>query len=284
MIRDRTRRRFARRPVRRRRRARRRGSRHCCGRPTSPGTGRRPPGPASVLRVAFARLSNAAADGQRHFAFHSSAQAFGEEAGPFQVGLRHDHDELFAAVAGDDVGFAGAFVEQPRQLLQHLVAVEVPLLVVDPLEMIDVENRQGESRPVAVHHGELPGDGVGHAAAVVHAGQGVRPHLGERHQVGALLADFVVGIGDLRGQMERRLEDVLRFAAQFFPSGLVTIVAELAHSVAELADAGMVFSQILPQVPCDLLQLRGDQLRRRISRRERYVPSGFDIFERRPKR
>ena len=77
----------------------------------------------------------------------------------------------------------------------------------------------------------------------------------------ALLADFVVGVGDLGGQVERGLEDLLRLAAQLLPTGFLVLVVQFAHPIAELAHAGMVLGQVLPQVPGDLFQLGGHQLR-----------------------
>ena len=241
------------------------------------------PGQQGVLRIALGRLGHAAADGHRQLAGHLLPQAFGKQGRPRQIGLRHHHHEFLAAIAGHRVGLAGEFVEQPGQLLQHLVAVEVPLLVVDVLEVIHVQHRQRERRPVAVHHGELVRHRVGHAAAVVDAGQGIGPHFRERHQVVALLADLVVGVGDLGGQVEGGLEDLLGLAAELLPTGFLAIVVELAHPIAELAHAGMVLGQVLPQVPGDLLQFGGHQLARRNSRRERKAESSLGTFERRPK-
>ena len=51
----------------------RRGRKCRCGRPTSLGTGRRRPGQQRVLRIAFRRLSHAAADGDRQSALHLAA-------------------------------------------------------------------------------------------------------------------------------------------------------------------------------------------------------------------
>ena len=57
--------------------------------------------------------------------------------------------ELLAAVAGEHFLFAHARAHAPRQLLEHVVAGEVPVLVVDLLEVVDVEHHQRQRPLVA---------------------------------------------------------------------------------------------------------------------------------------
>ena len=198
---------------------------------------------------------------KRHLLGDPVPQAVGKTRGPFQIGFRHDHQELLAAVAGHDVGLADRFIDQPGQLGQHLVAVEVPLHVVDLLEVVDVEHGDGEPRAVAIHQGQLRAQGVVQAAAIVHAGERIGADLGEGHEVGALLADFVVGVGNLGRQAERGAEDLLGLAAKVLPGGLLLLLVQLADPLAELAHAGMMPHQGLAKVPGDLFQFGRHELR-----------------------
>ena len=138
-----------------------------------------------------------------------------------QFGLRHQDDELFAAVTRDDVGFAGRFVNQLGHRLQHLVAGDVATLIVDGLEMIDVDDRDGKDHLVAVLHRGQRLERIVHRAAIADARQRVGADLGKGHQLVALLADLVVRLGNMRGQLHRRPENRLRLAAKFLPGRFV---------------------------------------------------------------
>ena len=127
------------------------------------------------------------------------------------------------------------FFEQPGKFDQHAVAVQVPFLVVHPLEMVDVEDGQREFGMIAAHQGELPADGIVQSATVVDPRQRIGPHLREGHQAGALLADFVVGVGNLRGQLERGLENVVHFAVELLPGRILLLIAEAAGAVSKRA-------------------------------------------------
>ena len=109
---------------------------------------------------------------------------------------------------------------------------------------------------VAAHQRQLGAEGVVQPAAVVHPRQRIGPHFGEGHQIGALLANFVVGAGNLRGQLQRGLEDVFGFPAQLFPGGLLPLVAQPAYPLLESRQVGMVLGQALANRPSDLLQLQ----------------------------
>src|SRR5579863_10694247 len=63
---------------------------------------------------------------------------------PCRVGLagRYEEDrELLADKAPNDVGAPGALREQGDEMGERMIAGRVPVLVVDGLEVIDVENR-----------------------------------------------------------------------------------------------------------------------------------------------
>src|SRR5690606_3579797 len=53
-------------------------------------------------------------------------------------------EELLAAVAGDDVDLADAVAQAPRDLREDCVADDVPVSLVDALEVVDVEHRARE--------------------------------------------------------------------------------------------------------------------------------------------
>ena len=67
---------------------------------------------------------------------------------------RQDQDELVAAEPRDRVGFAYRGRETLRHRLQQLVAGIVAERVVDPLEVVEVEEEAGDVRAVAVRLGE----------------------------------------------------------------------------------------------------------------------------------
>jgi hypothetical protein len=60
------------------------------------------------------------------------------------VGARQQHGELLAAEPAHHVGLADLLPELGRQRAQHLVADQVAVTVVDPLEVIDVDQQQGQ--------------------------------------------------------------------------------------------------------------------------------------------
>ncbi len=75
-----------------------------------------------------------------------------------------------------------------------------------------------------------------------------------------MLADFVVGIGDLGGQAERGAEDLLGLAAEVLPGGLLLLLVQLADLFAELAHAGVVPHQGLAEIPGDFFQFGRHEL------------------------
>ena len=58
--------------------------------------------------------------------------------------VRQQHDELLAADAGDDVDRAGMEAEGFADAAEDLVALAVPVRVVDQLEVVDVEEHQAQ--------------------------------------------------------------------------------------------------------------------------------------------
>ena len=63
--------------------------------------------------------------------------------------MRDDDGELAAAGAPDFVGLAQAFLEQPREPLEHAVAGGMAVGLVDRPEVVDVDQREAELGVVA---------------------------------------------------------------------------------------------------------------------------------------
>ena len=77
------------------------------------------------------------------------ADLVAHRAGAVLVGARHEHDELVAAVAGDDVAVAAARGEQCGQVLELTVAGMMAEAVVHRLEIVHVEEQDAGLAAVA---------------------------------------------------------------------------------------------------------------------------------------
>ena len=98
------------------------------------------------------------------------------------VGLRHQHRELVAGEAGDDVGGPHPFTHDPGDLPDQVVAGVVAEAVVDRLEAVDVDDHHRPLAPVAGAEGDVAVELGAEAAAVEQAGQ--RVVIGEVAQLG----------------------------------------------------------------------------------------------------
>jgi len=58
--------------------------------------------------------------------------------------------QLVAAVAGGDVDIPHGVANRDRHLVQDRVTLEVTMLVVEPLKVVQVENKAGERASVAL--------------------------------------------------------------------------------------------------------------------------------------
>ena len=76
-----------------------------------------------------------------------------------------------------------------------------------------------------------------------------------------LLAQLVVSAGDLRREIERRLEHIVDFLEYLGPGGGFLLRADFADAILELGDARFVRRKILADTASDLFQLQGDGLR-----------------------
>src|SRR5690606_6680810 len=86
---------------------------------------------------------------------------------------QQDH-ELFAAIASRDIAVANDALDPPRDLTQHLVADEMPVTVVDALEMIDVDHEAGQRLALAPAARELLAEAAREVAAIVPTRQRIR--------------------------------------------------------------------------------------------------------------
>ena len=77
------------------------------------------------------------------------SQALGQYLSLFGAGLRHQDDELIAAVARHDVRLPGLLLEQAADPSQHEIALEVAHGVVDLLKFIEVNEHHGKRPPRA---------------------------------------------------------------------------------------------------------------------------------------
>ncbi len=98
-------------------------------------------------------------------------------------GLREDRDELVTAEAADRVAAANAVAQRPADLGEHLVAVQMAVLVVDALEVVEVDEADREAEAAAGAAVDLAVELVASARVAETAGQGIeRSGLQQRYQ------------------------------------------------------------------------------------------------------
>jgi hypothetical protein len=90
-------------------------------------------------------------------------QPFGGRYRSGAVGLREDHAELLAAQSNGHIAVVGQLAQQLAEACQDAIADLVAVAIVDPLEVIEVADQQGDVR--------MLGDQLGEMAAVAQAGQ-----------------------------------------------------------------------------------------------------------------
>ncbi len=137
------------------------------------------------------RRGDAFAAGVRGQSAQTLERPVGRRRGAVEVGVRQDHHELVAAVARDAVEGPELTHERADDLAQHRVTGRVPVLVVDDLEVVEVDQQAGE-RPARAHRAP---DLLVQAAAhrpVVHAardriGAGLRAGAHQRQRRSPLL-------------------------------------------------------------------------------------------------
>ncbi len=166
---------------------------------------------------AFAALGRdgGAADGDGHdaggVAFVGQAavadgdtDVFGDCAGSVFVGAGQDDGEFFSAVAGDQVAGAEDDIECGfGDLFEAAVAADVAVGVVVALEVVGVDEQEGEFAAFAEGAAPFDGHGFVEAAAVGDAGEGVDDDQGFHGAVGGLDVFFgAFAFADVADQVE----------------------------------------------------------------------------------
>ena len=138
------------------------------------------------------------------------AEPFGRLRGALEVHLGQQDAEFFAAVAADDVRLPCQVLEQLGDVPQHLVADAMPVPVVDPLEVVDVDHDAGERVVVALRAAPLGFERGEEAAAVHAAGQ----RVGRRQRLELLVLPV-----DLVARLLEHLEHLAEAGGFFLDGG-----------------------------------------------------------------
>ena len=127
--------------------------------------------------------------------------------GGHRIGVRHEDRELVAADPERPVGMPSRRDEQPSHRRQRVVTAGVAALVVDPLQVVEVEQQQGQRRGRPLGVGDGSSQLLLEGAVVAEPGQRIE----QRRQPGAvvLLAEVVAGGLEAlrRGQDRARKDD-----------------------------------------------------------------------------
>lgn len=71
---------------------------------------------------------------------------FSALAGNFLRGIGQDEDELFTPITTGNVCYAGVLLQKTAQSSQQLVATRMPVGIIEPLEVIDVQHDNAERK------------------------------------------------------------------------------------------------------------------------------------------
>ena len=96
--------------------------------------------------------------------------------------------------------------------------------------------------------------------AIAQSRQRIAPLAGEGHQPAALLANAVVGMGQLHPQVLRRLEQSLGFVAEQSANRRRRRFGDFAHAALEGRQVRVVQRQLAADAVSDLLQIEHDRL------------------------
>ena len=140
---------------------------------------------------------------------HLQPQVLAQLHRPLDVRLRHQHRELVAGEAGDDVGGAHPFAQGGGDPADQVVALLVAEPVVDPLQPVDVDHHHRAAAAVAGGEVDVGVEAGAEGAAVQQRGE--RVVFGEIAQLGlGLLRLFERAEDDLTvGRLQFR-QDCLR--------------------------------------------------------------------------
>jgi len=81
---------------------------------------------------------------------NAAANALGDRHRFVGVGFRSHHDKFIATVAGDEIARPHLTVDRPGDIVKRLVAGQMTVFVVDGLQIVEIEDEQGQGSPVTV--------------------------------------------------------------------------------------------------------------------------------------
>ena len=102
---------------------------------------------------------------------HQAAELFGPGQRIGLGAVRHQHQQFLAAIAAGDIHAAQLGHQQRAHLAQHRIAGGMAVAVVDQLEMVEVDQQDGDRRAAPLRMGDQAGQSLLQEAAVVEAGQ-----------------------------------------------------------------------------------------------------------------
>lgn len=180
---------------------------------------------------------------RKHLGLDCGTESFGELRGFAPVGFGQHHCEFFAADAGDQILLAYVALEHIGQLAEHAVAGEVPVLIVDPLEQVDVDHAQRQGSLVTLGAGDFLVEELGEMTPVTETGQGV---------VGRQLVDLFVVSGFDRGVTDELQDhlaerDVITVLEHYFKDLLLVHPGGVGRT--EVCDAVIVTFSPEPTMP-----------------------------------
>ena len=127
-------------------------------------------------------------------------EAPGQDLGPVRVRARHEDRELVAADPERAVAAADAALDDPGERRQELVADLVAIGVVDPLEVVEVEDDEGQLHPAAL--GEIELAVALHLERALVAEPGHDVDVGLLGDLGELALQLVARAGEAAGGAE----------------------------------------------------------------------------------
>jgi len=158
---------------------------------------------------------------RKYMAFHLLAQALSEFLGAHTVGFGEDEREFFSPIAGDSVGGATHLFQQPREFLQHYIALGMTIRVIVHFEAVNIDHQHREGTTIAISTGDLLGQTFLQGTVIVQLRQSIS--TGKPSRPGVLE-------GLLNAQVEYRCwyrlgHEICRPSLHRFHGGLDTPVA-----------------------------------------------------------
>lgn len=105
---------------------------------------------------------------------HSRTQPLGERPGPRDIAVWQQDHEFLASPACQEIRNTQIAPHPSRELDQHLITRCMPMAVVDGLEVIDIEEQQGQGLLVSPGPRDFSRGGLLEVSPVPGAGQAIR--------------------------------------------------------------------------------------------------------------